>query len=103
MSTKPVKEITVLEDSVLLSIAQNKTIVGEFPFLQTLLRASKKKQGCGSCSGTAKPGPSEDFMNVKRMIADMGDDRKRRLRELLGTRQVKIYFERGGKIQKMTF
>lgn len=87
--------MVVLDDSVLYHMASNSQFVSSFPFLSTLKNAQKS---CG-CSG-----PSIDTNAVKRQIAALDAEAKKRLKKLLNADRVRlIYRNEAGKLVQLTF
>lgn len=95
----------VIEDSHLAAWSANARFVAEFPFLKGLA-AARPAGGCGGCGGRRATGgaAAAAFNAAKQSIAGMGDDRKRRLRELLGAKQLRIVYSDGnGRTIRLTF
>lgn len=106
MPSLPQKRLVVLEESVLASMAGNRLFLAEFPFLGQLsrLKGSASKPGCGSCRGRQITHQRiAAISTLKQTIAGMGDDKKRRLKELLNTQQVQLRFRAGNRIIEHTF
>lgn len=105
--TSPVKRLVVIEDSTLASMRNNPAIVAEFPFLKesaTAGAAQRIGRGCGGCAGRRlSRARIEAATKLKQSLAGMGDDRKRRLKELLGAQKVRIAYRVGNRIVEHLF
>lgn len=96
------RKLVMIEEGTLISLSLNAAILKEFPFLGTI-GAKTKPRGCGSC-GRAAAARSAVFGDIKRQIASMADDRKRRLKELLHAEKARIlYRNASGRAVELTF
>jgi hypothetical protein len=107
MPSTPPRRIVVLEESALSSMARNQAFVEEFPFLSQLATPGQpaKNPGCGGCRGRTKVTRErlELVSQVKQTIAGMGEERKRRLKQLLHTQRVRISYRSGNRIVDQVF
>lgn len=89
----PVKKKRVTLDTAMLStMAANARFVKEFQFLSRLTQVkTKKKGGCGGCSRKATADLAV-FNAAKQAIAAMGPAKKLKLKEMLNTEQVAVFF-----------
>jgi hypothetical protein len=93
------RHLVVLEDSQLAAMAANPTILHEFPFLgaitraQTQVQATVTKKRCGKCRGTNQA-RAQALANVRQIIGGMPSDRKRRMRELLNAKQIRVVWRK---------
>lgn len=96
------KELVVIENPVLIALASNAAAVKEFPFLAALTKQAGR--GCGGCGRKVEPA-GDVYTAAKLAIYNLASDRKRRLMQLLGARQIRLFFTPpGGKKQlKLTF
>lgn len=91
------RKMVVIEDSMILSMAQNQSFLAEFPFLQGLTAAAKKRKGgCGSC-GTANRERGQVLNAAKAAIAGMSSEKKKRLLKLLNTEKVRVIYNDGAR------
>lgn len=94
------RKIVIIEDSTLASMAANDTFVKEFPFLQKL-RVAPKRGGCGACARNSTAGL---FASAKKAVAGLDSERKRKLKEMLNTKELRITYRTGeGKIVTLVF
>lgn len=101
----PRNRLVVVDEGRLSDLAANASVVREFPFLRAL-KAVARKPGCGQCgsSGGTAGQRAAAFGDVKRAVAGMPADKKRRLKELLDARQVRVvYAKPGGQVIHLTF
>ena len=106
--TAPVKKLVVLEEGTLLGIASNEVFLKEFPFLRDLRKIAERrarKGGCGGCSNGrgSTSQRSQVITAAKQAIVGMGDDKKRRLKQLHNTKQLRITYRSGSKVIQYTF
>jgi hypothetical protein len=105
----PRSELVVIEDSLLQGLSANPIYVAEFPFLAPLARtvdaaAPPQKTCCGRRAAAAKTGVTAVYAAAKSAIAGMPVAKKVRLKEILNTRQLRVFFHSaGGKLVKYTF
>lgn len=100
----PKRKLVVIEEGTITSMAANAAFTKEFPFLTSLAsKTGSKQRGCGSC-GRAAAERTAVFGAAKQALAGMDSDKKRRLKELLNTSQVRITFKNNsGKLVQLTF
>ena len=100
MSTDNRRKMVVIEDSTLASMAANDAFVQEFPFLQKL-RAAPPRGGCGGCNHNKT---ANVFAAAKKSVAGLDSERKRKLKEMLNTKELRITYRSGdGKIITLVF
>jgi len=102
--TVPKRKLVVVEEGTITSMASNAAFTKEFPFLASLAaKTAGKKGGCGGC-GRAAAERTAVFTAAKQALAGMDSDKKRRLKELLNTTQIRItYKNNSGKLVQLTF
>ena len=89
------RKLVIIEDSTLASMAANDAFVKEFPFLQAL-RVAPKRTGCGSCARNSTAGL---FAAAKKSVAGLDSERKRKLKEMLNTKELRVTYRTGeGKV-----
>jgi hypothetical protein len=99
MSTDNRKKMVVIEDSTLASMAANDAFVQEFPFLQQL--RTVPRGGCGGCNRNKT---ANVFAAAKKSVAGLDSERKRKLKEMLNTKELRITYRSGdGKILTLVF
>jgi len=112
MAVKPapkLQKLVIIEDGLLATMASNKKFLAEFPFLKGLQRAAHLPSGggCGGCGGGAsrRARQTKDslFGAAKAALVGMGDNKKRKLKQLLNTKQVRVTFKQGTKVTQHTF
>jgi hypothetical protein len=88
----------------MINLAHNSAITAEFPFLKGLMSMQSSKSGCSRCGGGAKKKANQAILNnAKTALASTSDDKKRKLKALLKSAQVRLYYQAGAKIVKLTF
>jgi hypothetical protein len=97
-------KLLVIQDNTLKGMAAQKRFIVEFPFLQSLNRINDGgKKRCGSCR-TSNNRTSEVFAAAKRVLASMPSAKKQRLKDMLGTKKIRVtYRQPGGKTVELTF
>jgi len=85
------RKLVIIEDSTLASMAANDSFVKEFPFLQAL-RVAPKRTGCGSCARNSTAGL---FGSAKKAIAGLDSEKKRKLKEMLNTKELRVTYRTG--------
>lgn len=96
------RKLVVIEDSMVLSMAQNQQYLGEFPFLQGLAQAAVRRgRGCGRC-GSANKERAQVLNAAKAAIAGMSPEKKKRMMKLLNTEKMRVIFMSGGKTVSQT-
>lgn len=102
MADAPIRKLVVIEDSMVLSMAQNQQYLGEFPFLQGLAQAAARKpRGCGGCGGANKE-RGQVLNAAKAAIAGMSPEKKKRMLKLLNAEKMRVIFMSGGKTVAQT-
>ena len=96
------RPLVVIEDSLLIALANNAAARKEFPFLAAVLSAQPKKAGCGVC-GRRSGQASNAVSAVKQRLASLDDVKKRKLTEILNATQVRITYKNGANIRQLTF
>jgi hypothetical protein len=98
----PQKTLVHLEDGVITGLAMNKTFLKEFPFLAGIQQAAKPGKGCNRCGANRQRYAA--MLAAKRSFAGLASDKKRRLKELLNTKQVRVtYLDARNKAIVLTF
>lgn len=103
MTAPTLTPLVIVEERLLLNLAANPVITGEFPFLRSL--AGQKRAGCGSCGGGQASGDrAELFGAVKRQLAALTPERADRLKQLLNAAKIRIvYRDIDGKVKQREF
>ena len=102
----PIRKLIIIEDGLLSSMASNKQFLSEFPFLKGLQQYAQGRQpGCGTCGGAAKVNAAKAvvFTAAKQTLAQMGDSKRRKLKQLLNAEKVRVTYKSGSKIVQHTF
>ena len=103
-ATAAVRKLVVIEESLLVSMAQNQKFTKEFPFLKGLARYAASKGGCGGCGANRSNSTKATvYTQAKQTIAGMGDVKKRALKKLLNAAKVRITYKQGARIVQHTF
>lgn len=95
-------KLLMIEESVLITMANNPNFIREFGFLKGVQQLRSKKTGCGKCNRNA--GQRINLVNgAKQTIVSMGAERKRRLKQLLKAEKVRVRVAHAGKVTEYTF
>ena len=96
--------LKTIEDSTILAMANSKKFTDEFSFLLKAQQVARKtSRTCSTCDNGKKE-RTRVLQNIKAGLAGMGSERKRRLKELLNAKKVRIsYTMASGKIVTLTF
>jgi len=93
------RELVVIQDGMLASMARNEKFTSEFPFLKSL--NGFKKKGC--CRGADRR-RAQAFQSAKRQIAALSSDKRQKLKQLLNTDKVRVLIRQSnGKVSEITF
>lgn len=96
------RRLVVIEDGLLTTMANSPQYVSQFPFLAALQGQKKKPGSCGSCSKDAK-NRANVYNSAKAAIAGMDVENKRKLKQLLNAKEVRVRFTEGRKVTEKTF
>jgi hypothetical protein len=102
----PIKKIVVIEEALLISMANNQKFLKHFKFLGRLKRLNPAQRGgCSSCGGGPRKVPQNQTLiqSAKQNIVGMGSGQKRVLKKLLNTKQIRITIKTGKQIKQHTF
>ena len=98
----PRYQLRVLDHGLLDSLANNGTFLKEFPFLN-VIRATKGTSRCGACRSSNRAS-SDAYAKVKESILGMSSDAKRKFKDMLSSKQVRILRPTaGGRVATYTF
>ena len=104
-------KLLVLDDSMVMSIMNNNKIVSQIHAIKVAVDRARaapgaggmKKGGCTPCQAKAR-NVAINLMLVKKTIAQLPDESKKKLKELLNAKQVRIVYRNdAGKIIQLTF
>lgn len=87
------KELVVIEDSTIASMARDATFTASIPCLlnqQAVLTPANT--GCGSCARRKAETQRAALATIKACLAGMSLEKKNELKTLLDTKQVKVVF-----------
>lgn len=102
MAVTQKRKLVVVEDSMVLSMAMQQQFLTEFPFLQGLTAAAKKKVGgCGRC-GSANRERGQVLNAAKAAIAGMSPEKKKRMMQLLNAEKLRVIYNDGAKTLQKT-
>ena len=100
----PQKKLVVIEESLIISMANDKRFTKEFPFLSSLATYNGANGGgCGGCGKGSSSDRAVALTSAKQTLAGMGDNKKRKLKELLNAKQIRITYRMGSKTVQHTF
>ncbi len=86
------REMVVLDDATLRSMAVNQQFTAEFPFLSGI---AAKTTSCGRCSRNRTAAQAQNLDLVKRTLTAMTAEKKKRLLQLLNAKQVRLRYRDG--------
>lgn len=90
----PPRNLVVLEDGLIRSMAADQRFTSAFPFLGNL-RGSEAS--CGRCGRRRRNADQAVALAAaRRSLANLSTDKKKKLLELLNARQVRIRYQEGG-------
>ena len=93
------KKQAMLENSRLDQLAKDKKFTEAFPALKRLNNLPKR-----GCCGQGQRKRAETYRQVKRDLAGLASDKKRKLREMLKVDEVRIrYKQNDGQVKQLTF
>jgi hypothetical protein len=96
--------VTVMDDKNIKRMLRNEAIVVEFPFVKAAaerLKNSVPKKG--GCCGRRSPVEKANYDGLRRAIASLPGPKQSRLKTLLNTDKIRVYYKDGQKKQKLTF
>lgn len=95
MSKKNKRILVVLEEGIITSMATDPRFTAEFTFLVTLGRQLRHLgptgPSCNTCGSAAKE-RSTAFGAAKRAFAGLDSDKKRKLKDMLNAKQVRVTY-----------
>jgi hypothetical protein len=91
------QSVLILENAVLARLARNPAIVEEFPLLRalrpTVVAGAPVKKCCGQKNRpTTAASTPINYEAVRKAIAALPKDRKSRLKQLLNTKEIRVYY-----------
>jgi len=104
-------KLLILDDSMVMSIMNDNKIVSQIHAIKVAVDKARatpgaagiKKGGCTPCQAKAR-NVAINLMLVKKTIAQLPDESKKKLKELLSAKQVRIVYRNdAGKIVQLTF
>lgn len=95
VTPQPKRKFMILADGMLVSMAANATFTNEFPFLISLRQSPiQQSGGCGRC-GQRNTQRHPIFNAVKMALANLPNEKKQRLKQLLNTDEIRIHYVDG--------
>lgn len=93
----PARNLVVLEDGLIRSMAADQRFTREFPFLASLKTAVAA--GCGRCGRRRQNADQAVALQAaRRTLAGLPADKKKKLLSLLNARQVRIRYHDGTQV-----
>lgn len=97
------KNLVVLEDSLIRSMVMNPQFVAAFPCLQAG-RSVASGSKCTPCARRRQQSRETAIMgNLKSCLAGLPGSKRAELKQLLNAKQVRIVYSSGKLIKKLTF
>jgi hypothetical protein len=99
------QEIVVIEDSTIVSMANDARFTDAIPCLQNQqANLQPANTGCGSCARKRLAAQRSALANIKTCLAGLSQDKKNELKQLLNTKQIKVVsITATGQIATITF
>lgn len=91
--SETLKHLVVIDNGLLLSMAQQERFRQEFPFLRQL--GPIKSSSCAPC-GKAVSGHGRLLNSAKQALYALTGEKRAKLKELLNARQLRVAFVRNG-------
>lgn len=85
------RKLVIIEDGVLLTLAQSPVALAAFPFLRPLGQDRPSAQGCQRCRKKTTAAASV-YAAAKAAIAGLDATRKQRLKDLLHAQSVRVIY-----------
>lgn len=92
--------LVTIEDHVILRMIRDERFLTEFPYLQTQKQALATTTCCGGKNRQAR---QVDYNAVKRYLAELPDDKKLRLKQLLPAQQARVHYRADNRTVTLTF
>jgi hypothetical protein len=111
MSDKPLSNLVVIDDSMVMAIMNDNKILSQIPPIKVAVSNAKaksdaginRKAGCKPCQSKAR-NLAINLMVVKKAIAQLPNDMKKKLKELLNAKEVRIVYKNdSGKLIQLTY
>lgn len=108
MSEKPLSNLLIIDDSMVLAIMGNSKITSQIPQIAVAVSNAKARSsapggGCKPCQAKAR-NTAINLMVVKKAIARLPTEMKKKLKELLNAKEIRIvYKDDSGKLIQLTY
>lgn len=109
MSEKPLSNLLIIDDAMVTAIMGNSKIISQIPPLAVAVSNARanpnagKGGGCKPCQAKAR-NVAINLMSVKKAIARLPNDMKKKLKELLKAKEIRIvYKDDSGKMIQLTY
>lgn len=97
-------DLTIIEDSTILTMLQDKQFSDAIPCLFNKYEIFRNTSGCGSCARKRQEKQRSEMAKIKSCLAALSADKKTKLKQLLGTKKVRVVFANPtGQIVQLTF
>lgn len=101
--TSPLRKLVILEEGMIIGLANNNQFLTAFPFLSPLKKLTTARAGgCGKC-GTAAKQRGQLMQSAKMAIIGLGGDKKKQLKRLLNAEKVQIRYRSGDEVKVNEF
>ena len=102
-SSVPVRKLVIMEDSMIIGLANNRQFITTFPFLSTLTKLTKARAGgCGKCSSAAKQ-RIQLLNSAKMAIIGLGQDKKDQMKKLMNAAKIQVKYRSGKEVKTHEF
>lgn len=104
MAQRPPRPLMIVADGVLLSMANNLAYRRQFPFLNTLYEANKRRgTSCGGC-GAKKAQGADLYSQAKQSLAALPAAKKEQFKKMLNAEKILVRWnDATGHRQEATF
>ena len=99
----PLRKLVILEEGMLVGLANNHQFLSAFPFLSPLKQLTTARAGgCGKCSTAAKQ-RSSLMQSAKMAIVGLGNDKKKQMKRLMNAEKIQVKYRAGSGIKTYEF
>lgn len=101
--TPPLRKLVILEEGMIIGLANNQQFLSAFPFLTPLKKLTTARAGgCGKC-GTAAKQRGQLMQSAKMAIIGLGPDKKKQMKRLLNAETVQVRYRSGDEVRSHEF
>lgn len=99
----PLRKLVIMEDGMLIGLANNQQFLSAFPFLTALKKLTTARAGgCGKCSSAAKQ-RTQLMQSAKMAIVGLGQDKKKQMKRMMNAETIQVKYRSGSGIKSHEF